>query len=232
MIQFLVSFALLALLPVVPALPQESPPPGPPAQVEARLDEWNAYIAGESSTPPRFTGKKWTSPRAGPAVRLLLGGRFAHEDIAPLEESYDAGLELGLHGNDAGLSIDLGLAYSRDDDEVFVETKALDLTGEAFELYAGPRWASQWGASTKLYFGLGGSLTRVELENVAGAGTASLDATVFGIYTRAGVEWSIAESARLGVDVRHTFSESSDFGGSAENELDATVVSLVLGFEL
>ena len=120
MIHIIASLALFAIRPALTAIQDQSMPPPSPEE-QARIDEWNSYLAGERTSPPPFEGTRWSPPlRRDTIVRVLLGGRFADEDLAPLEELYTAAIEAGVHTGEPGLSIDLGFAYSRDDDDLII----------------------------------------------------------------------------------------------------------------
>ena len=226
------TLACFALRPALKELLQDAAFTPPPTAVEARLEEWHSYLDGKSTHPPAFTGSKSPSGKPSSALRLLAGGRFGDDDIAPLEELYTVGVETGFYGQDPRLMIDLGLVYSRDEDDLGSGTSRVSLTGEAFELYAGPRWVEPWGPSMSFYFGVGGSILRGEAEIEGSNGSISVDDTVFGVYARAGVEVALGKASRLGVDLRHIFSENSSFEGTESLELDTTVVALALSFDL
>jgi hypothetical protein len=228
----LATFACLAAGTALQELLQDGALLPPPTPAEARLEEWHAYLDGKSAQPPAFTGSKSTPRQPTLALRLLAGGRFGDDDIAPLEELYTGGVEAGFYGPDPHLVIDLGLIYSRDEDDLGSGASRVSLTGEAFELYSGPRWVEPWGPSTSFYLGFGGSLLRGEAEIENSNGSISVDDTVFGVYARAGIEVSLSKASRFGLDVRHIFSENSSFGGSENLELDSTVVALALSFDL
>ena len=158
-------------------------------------------------------------------ITVLLGVRDVDnnglEDL-DIEQQGLLGIELDSYDRKSGLGFEVGASTSHADDHVAGQ----DVDARFSELYGGLRETIPLDSpDIHPYVGFGATLLHGDVD----AGPTSDDDTTLGAYIRAGINFSVGEKLRLGVDLRHVFADLDMFGDD-DFDADSDQVALTASF--
>ena len=191
-----------------------------------------AVLASCSLTPSTYQEVKPPSQWEG-GVNFLLGARnFTDDDnLEPVEDHLMFGFEGHAGKKESVVSVEYGLAYSNDDDDVFVSgLGVVDVEATSFEGYVGARFSPviEGAKSVHPYVGIGLSVINLDLEIDTFLGSASEDDSSLAAYVHGGVLFDLGDHAVVGIDLRTLFGSDIDIAG-VSGDADYFQIAAVFG---
>lgn len=164
------------------------------------------------------------------AVIFLLGSRsFDEVDWEPVEDQLMIGVEWTWLPKKSVVGVEIGTAFSYNQQDMVVSGDLFTFSGSTFEAYAGPRFETALGESpVRVYAGVGPSLIVASFgAEFLGVEVSESDTSI-GFYAHAGVLIELGK-AYLGVDLR-TLTGTSITLFNYEGDADYTQIAFALGF--
>lgn len=141
-------------------------------------------------------------------ITVLLGARDVDNnglENLDIDEQGLLGVEFDAYDRESGAGFEAGISISHADDDFAGQ----DVDATFTELYGGFRETFPLDSpEIHPYVGIGATLLHGEVD----AGPADDSDTTLGAYIRAGINFSLSNDLRLGVDLRHVFAEFDMFG--------------------
>ena len=157
-------------------------------------------------------------------VRNVRDGRL---DDLNLDDEGMLGVEADAYDHDSGSGWEAGVMASHDDGHQSGHSVDARFT----EIYGGFRQTFSTDESdphalnrTHPYVGLGATILHGDID----VGPQDGDDTTLGAYVHAGVNWSLENDVRLGLDLRHVFANLKLFGDNID--ADYNQLALTVGF--
>lgn len=214
-----------------------SPPPAAPgawvaplaADQPADAGAWTTGVfAAEAGAPAPRAPASQLEQMSSRHVTFLVGERMLDEDDwDPVEDQWAGGVEVDGTDPDSGHGYEVGMTYSRDDDD----DGPVDVEGNTFDVYGGYRYTFRPDErAIHPYLSAGLAVIRAEAEVDTPVGNNSDDDISPGAYVRAGIAFDLSEQFRLGVDYRHMFLTDVDIGGISDVDFDQLMLTLGFAF--
>lgn len=164
-------------------------------------------------------------------IGLYLGQRSLDEDDwEPVEDQPSFAVEYSLEDPAAPIGWELGIAASKEDDDLVILNTDVDVEGTTQELYGGVRKSFGDPAGTvRPYIGGGLSLITAELEVSVPGDSESADDSSLAAYAHGGLTFDVTDSFFVGVDLRALVGSDLTIEGF-DTDADYTQVAVVLGF--